>query len=263
MHAKRLVAALVLLPLFYLSVMRLPDVFFFVLLLTTSIVAQWEFYTMYRIDGLMKNSGMFFGILILLGAYISKSHFPYVLMLVFMAVFVIRLFGRRDPSSSLRDISFTILALLYIPGLLSFQLLLRQSGPAWIIFLYGCVWLADSFALYVGKTLGKRKLYREVSPNKTVAGAVGSLMGGALSGWLLNLLLLHSMSLFESLMVGFIIGATAIVGDLVESMFKRDAGVKDSSAIIPGHGGVLDKIDGALFAGPVLYWVSSAIGAIK
>jgi len=177
MHAKRLVVAVILLPLFYLSIMRLPEVVFFVLLLTASIIAQWEFYTMYRIDGLMKNSGMFFGILMLAAAYISKNPFPYVSMLAFMVIFAIRLFGRRDPSSSLRDISFTILALLYIPGLLSFQFLLRQNGPEWIIFLFGCVWISDSFAFYVGKTLGRRKLYREVSPNKTVAGAVGSLTG--------------------------------------------------------------------------------------
>ena len=263
MHAKRVVVAVILLPLFYFAVMKLPDVFFFVLLLTASIVAQWEFYSMYRIDGLMKNSGILFGVLLLVAAYLSRNLFPHVLMFSVMAAAAVRLFGKRDPVSSLRDLSPSLLALLYIPGLLASQLSLRGMGPEWIIFLYGCVWVSDSFALYVGKTLGRRKLYREVSPNKTVAGGVGSLLGGAFSGWLLNLLLVHAMTLFGSLMFGIIIGATTIVGDLVESMFKRDAGVKDSSAIIPGHGGVLDKIDGALFAGPVLYWISLAAGLVK
>jgi phosphatidate cytidylyltransferase len=263
MHAKRLVVAAVLLPLFYLSVMKLPEVFFLVLLLTASIVAQWEFYTMYRMEGLMKNSGILFGVLLFVTADIWKNFFPHVLMFSVMGIAAVRLFGRRDPSSSLRDISCALLALLYIPGLLSFQLLLRQNGPEWIIFLFGCVWISDSFAYYVGKTLGRRTLYRDVSPNKTVAGGVGSLVGGAFSGWLLNLLLVHEMTLFGSLLFGLIIGAVTIVGDLVESMFKRDAGVKDSSSIIPGHGGVLDKIDGVLFAGPVLYWVSLAGGLAK
>jgi phosphatidate cytidylyltransferase len=263
MHTKRLVVALVLLPLFYLAIMKLPEAFFFFVLLTASIVAQWEFYTMYRMEGLMKNAGILSGIFILGAAYVSQSAFPYVSMVAVMAIFTTRLFGIRDPLSSLRDISFTLLALLYIPGLLSFQLLLRHSGPQWIIFLFGCVWISDSFAYYVGKTLGRMKLYEEVSPNKTVAGAVGSLLGGALAGWLLNLALVHTMSVWGSLVIGFIVGATTIVGDLVESMFKRDARVKDSSAIIPGHGGVLDKIDGALFAGPVLYWVSHAAGLVR
>ncbi len=263
MHAKRLLVAVILLPVFYLFVMRLPDVAFFVLLLTVSIIAQWEFYTMYRVDGLMKNSGILFGVLLFGSAYVSENLFPHVLVFSVMATAAVRLFGKRDPASSLRDLSPSLLALFYIPGLLASQLSLRGMGPEWIIFLYGCVWASDSFAFYVGKTLGRRRLYREVSPNKTVAGAVGSLTGGAFSGYLLNLLLMHSMTLFESLVIGIIIGATTIVGDLVESMFKRDAGVKDSSALIPGHGGVLDKIDGVLFAGPVLYWVCLAAGLAK
>jgi len=73
---------------------------------------------------------------------------------------------------------------------------------------------------------------------------------------LLNLGLIHSMSTQKSLMVGMVIGITTIIGDLVESMFKRDAGVKNSGTLIPGHGGVLDKVDGVLFAGPVFYWIT-------
>jgi phosphatidate cytidylyltransferase len=263
MHAKRLLVALILLPLFYFSVMGLPEWCFFALLLTASALAQWELYSMYRVTGLMKSSGMLFGVLMLAAAYLSTDPFPYVSMLAVMVIFAIRLFGVKDPASSLRDISFTLLTLLYIPGLLAFQFLLRDRGPQWIIFLYGCVWVSDSVAYYVGKSMGKRKLYREISPNKTVAGAVGSLMGGALSGWVLNMTLVRSMGTGESLVVGVIIGAVTIVGDLVESMFKRDAGVKDSSGIVPGHGGILDKIDGVLFAGPVLYLVSEALGVMR
>ena len=264
MHAKRVVVAVVLLPLFVIAVMGFPEAVFLFLLLTVSVVAQWEFYTLCRVEGLMKNSGIFFGIFLLGAAYVSQSAFPFVAIAAFMAIFTIRLFGRRDPSSSLHDISLAALGLLYVPCLLSFQVLLRHSGPQWIIFLFGCVWISDSAAYYVGKAIGRRRLYREVSPNKTVAGAVGSLAGGALSGWLLNVALLHTiMTVWGSLMVGLIVGATTIVGDLVESMFKRDAGVKDSSTLIPGHGGVLDKIDGALFAGPVLYWVSHAAGLVR
>jgi phosphatidate cytidylyltransferase len=167
-----------------------------------------------------------------------------------------RLIGKRDPASSLNDISPVLLAVLYIPCLLGFQIFLRNDGPEWIPFLYGCVWASDSLAYYVGKAIGKRRLYVEVSPNKTVAGALGSLIGGALAGVLLNLGLIHSMSTQKSLMVGMVIGITTIIGDLVESMFKRDAGVKNSGTLIPGHGGILDKVDGVLFAGPVFYWIT-------
>ena len=260
MHAKRLLVAALLLPLFYFSVMGLPEWCFFALLLTASALAQWELYSMYRVTGLMKNSGILFGVLMLTAAYMSGDPFPPVSMLVVMIIFAIRLFGLRNPSSSLRDISFALLSLFYIPGLLAFQVLLRHNGPQWIIFLYGCVWISDSAAYYIGKSIGKRKLYLEISPNKTIAGAVGSLIGGSLSGWMLNMVLVHSMGAGESFVVGAIIGAVTIIGDLVESMLKRDAGVKDSSGIVPGHGGILDKIDGVLFAGPVLYLVSGILG---
>ena len=218
---------------------------------------------MYRVTGLMRNSGMFFGALMLTAAFIFKDPFPPVSMCAVMLMFAIRLFGLRDPSSSLRDISFTLLALFYIPGLLAFQLLLRDNGPQWIIFLYGCVWVSDSAAYYVGRNIGKRKLYQEISPHKTVAGAVGSLIGGSLSGWVLDTVLVHSMGTAKSLGVGVLIGAVTVIGDLVESMLKRDAGVKDSSDIVPGHGGILDKIDGVLFAGPILYLAFEFLGVIK
>jgi phosphatidate cytidylyltransferase len=99
-----------------------------------------------------------------------------------------------------------------------------------------------------------------VSPNKTVAGAVGSVIGGVAGGVLLRALIVPQLSLPAALLIGMMIGSISIVGDLIESMFKRDAGVKDSSHIIPGHGGILDKVDGALFTGPLLYWTLSLYG---
>lgn len=262
MLTKRLLVAAILLPLFYLYIMKLPQVYFFSLLLIASFIAQWELYSMYRVGGLMKWSGIFFGTLLLVTTYIFSYPSPHLLILSVMGISSIRLLGERDPVSSLKDISFSLLSLLYIPGLLVFQLSLRNFGPEWIIFLFGCVWASDSLAYYMGTTIGKRKLYKEVSPNKTIAGAFGSLIGGSLSGWFLNLVLMHTMIFWKALLIGLIIGTTTIIGDLVESMFKRDAGVKDSSGLIPGHGGVLDKIDGVLFAGPVLYWVSTALRLI-
>ncbi|HET6515767.1 MAG TPA: phosphatidate cytidylyltransferase [Thermodesulfovibrionales bacterium] len=262
MHATRLVVAVIVLPLFYLYVMKLHQIYFFVLILIVAAVAQAEFYAMYRVRGLLKASGLVGGLVLLAIMYFSRTAMTDGIISVFLIIAGMRLIGKRDPSQSLHDIAPVIIALLYIPCSLGFQLLLRSEGPAWILFLFGCVWASDSLAYYVGKGIGKRKLYVEVSPNKTVAGAFGSLSGGAAAGWLLNLLLIQTMGHAESLIVGLIIGATSIVGDLVESMFKRDAGVKDSSTLIPGHGGVIDKIDGVLFAGPVLYWVSRVFGFI-
>lgn len=177
-----------------------------------------------------------------------------------IAIISIRLFVKKDPHSSLRDVSVPILGLLYIPVFLTFQLKIIKFGPEWIIFLYALVWVSDSLAYYVGKGFGKRRLYTAISPNKTIAGAVGSLFGGILCSLYLSFSFIPMLNASSSLVIGIIIGGTSVIGDLVESMFKRDAGVKDSGATIPGHGGILDKIDGVLLGGPVLYYFLLGMG---
>jgi phosphatidate cytidylyltransferase len=117
------------------------------------------------------------------------------------------------------------------------------------------VWSADTFAYYAGTLIGGKKLYVEVSPKKTLAGAGGSIFGGIAGAIIVKTTILPTFKTLPAFLIGFIIGIVSVIGDLVESMFKRDAGVKDSGVIIPGHGGILDKIDGILFAGPILYWI--------
>lgn len=260
MHRKRLVVAVILLPCLYLSVMYLPERYFSLLLLGMSTIALSEFYHMYRVSGILKYACLLLGIVIVGTAHMNQHRMLDVFAAAVMIVMALRLFSGRDPASSLADISRPVVGLLYVPLLFSFQAKLRQFGPEWIIFLYASVWASDSMAYYIGKGIGKRKLYKAVSPNKTVAGAVGSLIGGVAGGVLLRALIVPQLSLPAALLIGMMIGSISIVGDLIESMFKRDAGVKDSSHIIPGHGGILDKVDGALFTGPLLYWTLSLYG---
>ena len=156
-----------------------------------------------------------------------------------------------------------LLGLLYLPGLLTFQLTLVKMNPAWIVLLFATVWIADSFAYYVGSSIGKRKLYKDISPHKTVEGGVGSLCGGIAGALLVKGILLKHIPVERAIVIGIVLGAVTIIGDLVESLFKRSAGIKDSSTLIPGHGGVLDKIDGVTFAGPVLYWLGLSLGLFR
>ncbi len=260
MHLKRLIVAAVLLPVIYFYIMYLPSWYFLLLLASVSFLAMSEFYSMYHVSGILKYACLFFGVSILSIFYVSKDLLPDVIILSVMAVIIIRLLVKKNPLSSLHDISPPVLGLLYIPVLLAFQAQIRKLGPEWIISLYALVWASDTMAYYLGTWIGKRKLYREVSPNKTVAGAVGSLMGGAIAAISLRATIIPLLTVSSAVLIGIIIGIISIVGDLVESMFKRDAGVKDSGILIPGHGGILDKIDGVLFAGPILYWVLTAMG---
>ena len=263
MHLKRIIVASVLLPLLYLYIMLLPSVYFLLLIIAVTILGMSEFYAMYHVPTILRYAGFLGGVSVVIAGYAAGGSLAHVIVCSFMIVLTIRLLYKKDPASSAKDLSHPVIGLLYVPCLLVFQVFLRESGPEMIILLYASVWMADSMAYYIGKGFGKRKLYREMSPNKTIAGAFGSLLGGIGALMILRALLVPSLSLTYAVWLGAGIGIITVIGDLVESMFKRDAGVKDSGAIIPGHGGILDKIDGSLFAGPFLYWSLSLSGALS
>lgn len=259
MHFKRIITALIAIPLLYLYITKLPPHFFLILLIIVGAIAQFEFYRMYKTKDLFTFLGMTCGALFLGSSFLingaSLNLHAIILAFSFILIASIRLLIIKDPANSLRDISSTITGLIYIPTLLLMQWFLMLKNAEWILFLYACVWISDTFAYYVGKGIGRRRLYESVSPNKTLEGAFGSVAGGIVSGALMGLILFRDIEFYILLIFGGIVGFVTIIGDLVESMFKRDAGIKDSGALIPGHGGFLDRIDSALFAGVILYWM--------
>jgi phosphatidate cytidylyltransferase len=263
MNLKRLVIALLVVPVLYSYVMYLPPEYFLFLLTVFSTIGLAEFYAMYRIKGPLMYSGLFWGAALLIVFFAFPDLFLHVLVTAALATMALRLFLKRDAAGSISAVSAAVFGLLYVPCLMTFQLSLIKEGPAWIVLLFASVWAADSMAYYVGKGIGKRKLYPEISPNKTVAGAVGSLIGGIVGAALIKATLLSHISPLQTGIIGLSVGFSTMIGDLVESMFKRDAGVKDSSHIVPGHGGVLDKLDGVTFAGPVFYWVCLVLGLVR
>ncbi|KPK01042.1 MAG: hypothetical protein AMK71_07050 [Nitrospira bacterium SG8_35_4] len=234
----------------------LPPAFYLGLLLVVAVLAMREFYVMYKIPVHLYVPGVVIGGLLFYLACRYPSYVPGGIISAFLLFLVIRLFAGKTPSGSMAEIGPLWTGFFYVPGFLSFQWLLRNrtDGAGYVLLLYFAVWLADSMAYYIGKYLGRNKLYPAVSPNKTVEGALGSLLGGAGGALIAKTTLnIPEISVTGSVMAGIVIGMATIVGDLIESMFKRDAGVKDSSGIIPGHGGLLDKIDGLLVSGPVFY----------
>lgn len=271
MHLQRLITAIIAIPLLYLYVTKLPTQYFLLLLSLISFLAQLEFYRMYHVKQPFSILGLIFGLLILLhpiilvhsniiSNYSFSSHFYlYVCVAFFLLISSLRLFVLKNPVDALKDISAPVIGVLYIPTLLLIQWFLRLEGLHWIFFLYATVWISDSFAYYIGKNIGKRKLYTNISPNKTIEGAIGSVLGGGISGILMGFFIIENVNIYVLLSFGIIIGIVSIIGDLAESMFKRDTNTKDSGSLIPGHGGFLDRIDSALFAGPVLYLLISLL----
>lgn len=259
MHRTRLIAALIILPLLILYIMFLPPVYFLFLIMVISFIAQSEFYSLCRIENKYKIMGLFVGLLLMYQVYRGDAVSEPLMAAGFFAVATVRLFTKGSADMALKDISYTIMGIVYIPLLLGYQVKLREIGAQWIIYMDCSVWAADSLAYYFGKSFGKKKLYEAISPNKTVVGAYGSLAGAVLLSVVLNQVLVKALTVTQAVVIGLVIGAVSIVGDLVESMMKRDSGIKDSSGIIPGHGGILDKIDGIVFVTPVVYWIITRI----
>jgi phosphatidate cytidylyltransferase len=167
-----------------------------------------------------------------------------------------------EVEGSVTQLSGSSVLLLYPVWSLAHFILYLESGPGRraLLFLLLCVWVCDSAAYYFGSTFGRRKLAPEISPNKTVAGAVGGTLGAAGAAAILKMLKLVPWSIPYVLGAGLCIAVLAQVGDLAESMVKRDAGVKDSGSLIPGHGGIMDRVDSLLFTVPVFYYILSMSG---
>ena len=150
-----------------------------------------------------------------------------------------------------------LLGILYVPLLLSYLVLIRNGsdseGFVWILFILAVVFLGDVGALYAGTFFGKHKLYPALSPKKTIEGSLGGLSANILFGGLFKLFFLPDLSWGISLLFFIALGVAGQIGDLFESGLKRVADIKDSGGILPGHGGILDRADAAMYAAPVAY----------
>ena len=167
----------------------------------------------------------------------------------------------------LSDTAKGIFGLIYVAYPLTLIPLLwkQEDGTALIVFLMVCVWAGDIAALYIGKNFGKRKLAPRLSPNKTWEGSIASVIGSVLAACLVIFLgdqlsargstILHiTEPVWQSLLLAVVLNIAAQIGDLLESAIKRGANVKDSGTMLPGHGGILDRIDALLLAAPVLWF---------
>ncbi len=150
----------------------------------------------------------------------------------------------------------------FLDFLPSFDLSLNlnvDAGCALIWVLFACTWASDTFAYFVGSAVGSHKLASSISPGKTVEGFLGSIVGTILTAVVVGTIL-FGLPLIKMIVAGFLLAIAATLGDLVESVLKRFAGVKDSGFFMPGHGGVLDRFDSLFFTAPVFYYFTILAG---
>ena len=209
----------------------------------------------------------------------SIRHFPLLLSIGIYVSFFRLLFRNVDPPATIADIAATILGFIYVGWLPSHLVLLRnlspagmpvstnpleQPGLAYVWATLFIIWATDVFAYYFGKKFGKHLLYPQISPKKTVEGAVGGLLSAIALGVVVVYVADHYLfschpfgfNLWQTPVMAIVVSVAAQLGDLCESLLKRDAGLKDSSDFIPGHGGFLDRGDSLIIGAAVAYyWV--------
>ena len=200
-------------------------------------------------------------------AFFAPVHLPLGMAL---AVSTALAFGgymalRKPVDDAVAAMAATLACVVY-PGLmLAFQVALRgvpevapHGATALLVFLYAVVFGNDAAAYFAGRAFGRVALAPLVSPKKTVEGFVGGIVGGVLLGLLIWWLLPTGLSLPQALGYGTVVAVAGVLGDLSKSLLKRSAQVKDSGSLLPGHGGLLDRLDGLLFAAPLLYLLVTA-----
>jgi len=260
----RLAVILVGVPCLYFITLR-GGLFFLVLADLIILLGLREFYVLMRAKGYQpfEALGYFCALAISWYAWRQGTGVPLILTGSLLLIMVRELF-RQDMSKSLAHIAVTIFGIMYIGWMGSHLVMLRQLpatlglddhiGARLVFFAALLTWATDTGAYLCGVAFGRHKLIPRISPKKTVEGAVGGLLAAGFCGWLCARGLTPFLTPLASTVVGLVVGVMAQLGDLVESMIKRDAGIKDTAELIPGHGGVLDRFDSLLFTVPVLYY---------
>jgi phosphatidate cytidylyltransferase len=262
MSTTRVLSSIALVPILFVVVWLLPPAYFTGLVVAAAAIGQYELYGMAKARGItpLTVAGITLGSLIVINFY--RPLFPYTggpyfwLILYVLTLMTARLFSRRPVEGALEDIAVTVLGIFYVALLFGFQVAIHAGNPGkrWLVFLYLVIWASDTGAYYVGTAFGRHRLYEKISPKKSIEGLIGGMLASMIIAMLCKGWLVASVGLLEAAVLGAFLAAFGTVGDLVESLIKRSAGVKDSGALIPGHGGILDRMDSMLFAAPVLFY---------
>jgi phosphatidate cytidylyltransferase len=265
MSATRVVTSAVLVPLVFVVVWYLPAGWFMALAVLAAAIGQRELYAMARSRGAqpLEVTGIVCGALVIIAGFAGMGTlgFPRIgtggaITVCVLTVLIARLFARRAVEGAFEDIASTLLGIIYVALLFGHQVGIHrwQQGKYWLLFLYLVIWTSDTGAFYVGTALGRHRLYEKISPKKSIEGLIGGTVASVITAFLCKLWLLKTLSTVEALLLGAVLALVGTVGDLSESLLKRSAGVKDSGGLIPGHGGILDRMDSMLFAAPVLFY---------
>lgn len=259
---KRLASAVVFIPVFVWLVMGAPVWAFGLLVVAVSGVASWELARVFKRAGRPVYTWLGVGASAGVAASFLVPGGPVMaLALAVVAILSAPLWGSAAPSSD--PAAVTLLGPTYVGWLLGHAVLLRglADGPALVLFLVGVTWTGESAAYVVGSAVGRHKLAPVISPRKTVEGGAAQIVVSGGVAVLLAAWLLPAWPAGRMFLLGLFLGVVGQVGDLTESVIKRSVGAKDTGGLIPGHGGVLDRLDSLLFNVPAFFYCVTLLGS--
>jgi phosphatidate cytidylyltransferase len=256
---RRLYTAVVLAPLIYAVIRYLPPIAFISLVLIVGATALYEFYRLVfqqRINNVLIGIGLLTLATLLASVYWHGSSTD-VLFFGAAAALTVPLVARKNLQHNLIDSAITLFGVVYIGIALSYLILIRSfsQGEYLVLFILLVTWAADTGAYYVGKTFGRHPLAPAISPKKTIEGLLGGLAFAIIAVYAGRFWIpYYDIGMMTCVILGSLLTIAGLIGDLAESALKRGTGVKDSSGLLPGHGGMLDRVDSLLFTAPAFYY---------
>ena len=268
---KRILVGVVAIPLI-LFVSAKGGLLFLLFVDGVIVLGALELFGLERAKGLQPNRVL--GVLGALGLssafFFGKSDAVVPVLIGIVIVLLTVELGRKEAGSAISNVGGTLLGVWYL-GIAGGALLLIREGTGRfsysesgrvVMLLFMMLWAMDTAAYFVGRPFGRHRLFPRVSPKKSVEGAIGGFVGSLFVAVVSAHTFTAFLSMGHNIALGTIVGIGGQVGDLTESLLKRDAGVKDSSALLPGHGGILDRFDSLFFAGPLAYLYLKLVGMV-
>ena len=266
---KRILTAVVALPIILFTVWTSTPYYFVTLTAIAVLLALGEFYSLAAKARCKPQTVTgFCAALVIIASFIFEEPRLSIGALISLAIaaLVVEVMRKNELKDSLASVSATVFGVVYVAllaGCLAGVRMIPDSRAATpvphlsskaLTMFFAMVMLTDTGAYYTGRTIGRHKLAPRISPGKTIEGAIGGFVMAAVAGYLSKLIFFPEIPTAHCLILGAVIGVVGQIGDLSESLLKRGSNVKDSGNLLPGHGGMLDRIDSILFSAPVLYY---------
>jgi phosphatidate cytidylyltransferase len=258
---KRTLTAFVLLSVVFAVIQYAPDIVFFLLLQIFVLGALAEFYGLAARKRLRPRValGMVLAAAFAASFIVRGFRFEVALfsgLLLTCLYYVVHVSTLEKLATFSQSVAVTFFGALYLSFTLNFMFTIRaEYGADHLYFLFAVIFLGDTGAFLIGKPLGKHKMTPVASPNKSWEGSAGGILFACLGAWAAREILFPDLVLWKALLVAVLVHAAAQASDPMESLFKRAVGVKDSSNLLPGHGGFLDRIDSLILAAPLFYYL--------